>query len=157
LIVQVKAGDKLTAEWHHTLDSAGTNDPSDPIDKGHLGPIIVYLAKVDDALTTKVTGLKWFKIYEDGMDSNKEWAVTRLYNNKGKVDFTLPSCIQSGQSVCLFVFISAYTRSDSDVQIPSQGRDHRSAWRRKLSWSTAVRLPHIVCAENPPTDLGPAP
>jgi hypothetical protein len=55
------------------------------------------MAKVDDALTTKVTGLKWFKIYEDGMDSKGQWAVSRLYNNKGKVDFTLPSCVQSGQ------------------------------------------------------------
>lgn len=95
----MKAGDKLTAEWHHTLDSAGTNDPADPIDKGHLGPVMVYLAKVDDALTTKITGLKWFKIYEDGMDSKGQWGVSRLYNNKGKVDFTMPSCIQPGQSV----------------------------------------------------------
>ena len=60
---------------------------------------MVYLAKVDSALTTTVTGLKWFKIYEDGLDSNGTWAVTRLYNNKGKVEFTLPKCIQSGQYV----------------------------------------------------------
>ncbi|KAF2465229.1 glycoside hydrolase [Lindgomyces ingoldianus] len=95
--MQVKAGDKLTAEWHHTLDSGSTGEAQDPIDKGHLGPVMVYLAKVDDALTTKVTGLKWFKIYEDGLDSKGQWAVTRLYNNKGKVNFTLPSCVQSGQ------------------------------------------------------------
>ncbi|KAF2800427.1 lytic polysaccharide monooxygenase [Melanomma pulvis-pyrius CBS 109.77] len=94
---QVKAGDKLTAEWHHTLDSAGTGDAQDPIDKGHLGPVMVYMAKVDDALTTKVTGLKWFKIYQDGMDSKGQWGVSRLYNNKGKVDFILPACVQSGQ------------------------------------------------------------
>jgi hypothetical protein len=74
---------------------------------------MVYLAKVDDALTTTVTGLKCkcnvismsylsdspkgFKIYEDGLDSNGTWAVTRLYNNKGKVDFVLPSCVPAGQ------------------------------------------------------------
>jgi cellulase len=73
---------------------------------------MVYLAKVDDALTTTVTGLKckWsghsltsnlttaagFKIYEDGLDSSGEWAVTRLYR-KGKVDFVLPSCVPAGQ------------------------------------------------------------
>lgn len=73
---------------------------------------MVYLAKVDDALTTTVTGLKCqssshslttnltttvgFKIYEDGLDSNGEWAVTRLYK-KGKVDFVLPSCVPAGQ------------------------------------------------------------
>lgn len=58
---------------------------------------MVYLAKVDSALTTTVTGLNWFKIYEDGMDANGTWAVTRLYNNKGKVEFTLPKCVQNGQ------------------------------------------------------------
>lgn len=93
----MKAGDKLSAEWHHTLDSTQATDNADPIDPGHLGPVMVYLAKVDSALTTTVTGLKWFKIYEDGMDANGEWAVTRLYNNKGLVDFVLPSCIPSGQ------------------------------------------------------------
>lgn len=94
---QVKAGDKLTAEWHHTLDSTQATDNQDPIDPGHLGPVMIYLAKVDNALTTTVTGLKWFKIYEDGMDSSHTWAVTRLYNNKGKLDFTFPACVPSGQ------------------------------------------------------------
>jgi hypothetical protein len=111
--MQVKAGDKLSAEWHHTLDSKPETDNQDPIDPGHLGPIMVYLAKVDNALTTTVTGLKCkyackplqnnltinagFKIYEDGLDSKGEWAVTRLYNNKGKTDFVLPSCVPAGQ------------------------------------------------------------
>ncbi|KAH9882631.1 hypothetical protein J1614_000867 [Plenodomus biglobosus] len=89
-------GDKLSAEWHHTLDSKPETDKDDPIDPGHLGPIMVYLAKVDNALTTQVTGLKWFKIYEDGLDAKGEWAVTRLYNRK-LVDFVLPTCIPSGQ------------------------------------------------------------
>lgn len=95
-IINVKAGDKLSAEWHHTLDSKPETDKEDPIDPGHLGPIMVYLAKVDNALTTQVTGLKWFKIYEDGLDAKGEWAVTRLYNRK-LVDFVLPTCISSGQ------------------------------------------------------------
>ncbi|OWY46436.1 hypothetical protein AALT_g2419 [Alternaria alternata] len=108
----VKAGDKLTAEWHHTLDSKPETDKSDPIDPGHLGPIMVYLAKVDDALSTTVTGLKWFKIYEDGMDANGEWAVTRLYNNKGLVDFVLPSCIPSGQYLLRAELIALHAASN---------------------------------------------
>lgn len=56
--MKVKAGDKLTAEWHHTLESTPETDNQDPIDAGHLGPIMVYLAKVDNALTTTVTSLK---------------------------------------------------------------------------------------------------
>lgn len=55
-------------------------------------------AKVDSALTTTVTGLKWFKIYQDGYDaSTGKWAVDTLITNKGKVTFTLPSCIAAGQ------------------------------------------------------------
>ncbi|CAN9204335.1 unnamed protein product [Alternaria alternata] len=111
-IINVKAGDKLTAEWHHTLDSKPETDKSDPIDPGHLGPIMVYLAKVDDALSTTVTGLKWFKIYEDGMDANGEWAVTRLYNNKGLVDFVLPSCIPSGQYLLRAELIALHAASN---------------------------------------------
>jgi hypothetical protein len=34
----------------------------------HQGPMIYYLAKVDDAATTKTTGLDWFKIGQDGLD-----------------------------------------------------------------------------------------
>jgi cellulase len=104
-ILAVPAGSRLATEWHHTLTSTPETDTSDPIDPGHLGPMMVYLAKVDSALTTTVTGLKWFKIWEDGMDSNGTWAVTRLYRNKGKMEFVLPKCVQSGQYVYSFHFL----------------------------------------------------
>lgn len=41
-------------------------------------------AKVDNATQTDVTGLKWFKIYEDGLTaSDQTWGVDRLIANKG--------------------------------------------------------------------------
>ncbi|KAG9103176.1 hypothetical protein FRC06_011876 [Ceratobasidium sp. 370] len=95
-VITVPAGATITHEWHHTLDSAGTSDTADPIDPGHLGPVMVYLAKVPDATQTSVTGLKWFKIAEDGLDSNGVWGVTRLYNAKGKATAVIPKCIPSG-------------------------------------------------------------
>ncbi|KAG8804981.1 hypothetical protein FRC17_005791, partial [Serendipita sp. 399] len=94
-IIPVPAGATVTAEFHHTLTS-GPSDPEDPIAKGHNGPIMVYLAKVDSALQTSVTGLKWFKIYEDGLTSDGRWAVERLIDNKGKVNFKVPTCIANG-------------------------------------------------------------
>lgn len=57
-IINVPAGSKVTTEWHHTLDGANAADGDDPISPGHLGPVMVYLAKVDNALTSTVTGLK---------------------------------------------------------------------------------------------------
>ncbi|EJD34799.1 hypothetical protein AURDEDRAFT_140513 [Auricularia subglabra TFB-10046 SS5] len=96
VVIPVPAGSTVTTEWHHTLDSAGTNDPADPVDASHNGPIMTYLAAVPNATQTSVTGLKWFKIYEDGLDSNGQWAVQRLIANKGKVSFKIPSCIANG-------------------------------------------------------------
>lgn len=43
VVISVPAGATVTAEWHHTLDSAGTGDSADPIDPSHKGPIISYL------------------------------------------------------------------------------------------------------------------
>ncbi|KAJ3491709.1 hypothetical protein NLI96_g527 [Meripilus lineatus] len=96
-VINAAAGSQVTAEWHHTLNGADPSDSADPIDASHKGPVMVYLAKVPSALQTTVTGLQWFKIWEDGMDSSQKWGVDRLIANKGKVTFTLPSCIQAGQ------------------------------------------------------------
>ena len=56
----------------------------------------MYLAKVPDATQQSVTGLKWFKIAEDGLDANGVWGVTRLFNAKGKANAVIPKCIPSG-------------------------------------------------------------
>ncbi|CCA67657.1 related to cel1 protein precursor [Serendipita indica DSM 11827] len=94
-IINVPAGATLTAEWHHGGNGADPSDASDPIDPSHKGPLMAYLAKVDNALTTTVTGLKWFKIYEDGL-TGTTWAVDKMIANKGKHSFTVPSCIPPG-------------------------------------------------------------
>ncbi|EIM85952.1 uncharacterized protein STEHIDRAFT_98247 [Stereum hirsutum FP-91666 SS1] len=98
VIINTVAGEPVTAEWHHTLAGADPSDPADPIDPSHKGPVIAYLAKVENATQTDVTGLDWFKIYEDGLTvSDQSWGVDRLIANKGKVTFNLPSCIEAGQ------------------------------------------------------------
>ncbi|KAK0455632.1 glycoside hydrolase [Desarmillaria tabescens] len=97
-VITVPVGSTVTAEWHHTLDGANSADSSDPIDSSHKGPVMSYLAKVDNATQTDVTGLAWFKIYEDGYDaSSSTWAVDTLIANEGKVSFTIPDCIKPGQ------------------------------------------------------------
>ncbi|KAF3936814.1 Endoglucanase-4 [Dactylella cylindrospora] len=96
-ILDVPSGATLTMEWHHGGNGPDPNDLSDPVDPSHKGPIMVYLAKVDNALTQTVTGLKWFKIYEDGLDvATNTWAVDKFYADKGFVDFKLPTCIPPG-------------------------------------------------------------
>ncbi|KAK6351338.1 hypothetical protein TWF718_004502 [Orbilia javanica] len=96
-VIDVPSGATLTMEWHHGGNGPDPNDLSDPVDPSHKGPIMVYLAKVDSALTQTVTGLKWFKIYEDGLDvATNTWAVDKFYADKGFVNFKVPSCIPPG-------------------------------------------------------------
>ncbi|KAF8195541.1 glycosyl hydrolase family 61-domain-containing protein [Pholiota molesta] len=109
-IIPVPAGAQVTAEWHHTLTSAGTGDPADPIDPSHKGPLIAYLAPIANATQSSVTGLPWFKIYEDGLDSGT-WAVDKLIANVGKVSFTIPSCVPAGQYLLRVEIIALHAAS----------------------------------------------
>jgi len=96
--ITVPAGAQVTAEWHHTLAGADPTDSADPVDPSHHGPVISYLAKIPDAQQSTVTGLQWFKIYQDGLiAANQSWGVDRMIANKGKVTFTIPPCIAAGQ------------------------------------------------------------
>ncbi|KAI0352661.1 hypothetical protein OH77DRAFT_1497889 [Trametes cingulata] len=111
-IINVPAGSPVTAEWHHTLAGADPSDPADPVDPSHKGPVMAYLAKVDNATDLTVTGLQWFKIWEDGMDSNQVWGVDRMIANKGKVTFTIPSCIEAGQYLLRVEMIALHGASN---------------------------------------------
>ncbi|TFK24833.1 endoglucanase II [Coprinopsis marcescibilis] len=95
-IVKVPAGANVTAEWHSYLPG-DQYTLLDPIALNHKGPIVAYLAKVSDAAQSNVEGLKWFKIYEDGLDRNKVWATEKFIQAKGMVGFRLPKCIEPGQ------------------------------------------------------------
>ncbi|KAI0345990.1 glycoside hydrolase family 61 protein G [Trametopsis cervina] len=97
-VVKVPAGSQFTAEFHHTSAGYVGPDPSDPLDPTDKGPILAYLAAIPSATQTDVTGLKWFKIWQDGLTSSpRQWGSDRLFINKGNATFTIPSCIPAGQ------------------------------------------------------------
>lgn len=83
VVASTKPGDKIGVWFQHTIGGPqGANDPDNPIAASHKGPVIAYLAKVDNAATTSQAGLKWFKIGQDTFDtSTKKWGVgmSRLY------------------------------------------------------------------------------
>ncbi|EKM51116.1 glycoside hydrolase family 61 protein [Phanerochaete carnosa HHB-10118-sp] len=112
VIITVPAGATVTAEWHHTLAGADPSDSADPVDPSHKGPVMTYLAQVPNALQTDVTGLSWFKIWEDGLDvNNQTWGVDRMIANKGKVTFTIPECIPAGQYLMRHEMIALHAAS----------------------------------------------
>ncbi|KAG8947158.1 hypothetical protein FRC04_011011 [Tulasnella sp. 424] len=120
-VINVPAGATVQAEWHHVLQPNGYNsaDTADPVDPGHLGPTLAYLAKVPDATQTDVTGLGWFKIQEDGFDGTT-WGVTRMYNAKGLHTIKIPDCIPPGNYFLraeMISFPGAYHGTDPGVTI----------------------------------------
>ncbi|OGM50749.1 endoglucanase [Aspergillus bombycis] len=79
--LEVKAGDKVTFEWHHDSRS----DSDDIIASSHLGPVMTYMAPTEKG----TAGNGWVKIAEDGY-TDGTWAVDTLIKNRGKHSITVP-------------------------------------------------------------------
>ncbi|KAF2743690.1 lytic polysaccharide monooxygenase [Sporormia fimetaria CBS 119925] len=111
-VIDVKAGDRIGVQWGHVIGGAQfANDPDHPIAKSHKGPTLFYMAKVDNAATASGSGLKWFKVFEDGLDGSGQWGVDRMINSGGWVDFQLPSCIASGNYLLRTEIIALHSAS----------------------------------------------
>lgn len=79
-VIEVAPGDKFGMQWNHNIGGPTAGDGDDPIAASHKGPIMVYMAKVDDASTNDGSGLSWFKVAEEGLDtSTGTWAVDSEY------------------------------------------------------------------------------
>ncbi|RPD62198.1 hypothetical protein L226DRAFT_339386 [Lentinus tigrinus ALCF2SS1-7] len=98
VVASVPAGGVVAAEFHHTSAGYVGPDPADPLDPTNKGPVLAYLAEVPDATQDEVTGLKWFKIFEQGLNPDThQWASDLLFLNDGYVNITIPSCLKASQ------------------------------------------------------------
>ncbi|TEA14873.1 putative endo-beta-1,4-glucanase D [Colletotrichum sidae] len=110
-VITVPAGAKVGAWWGHVIGGPqGANDAEHPIAASHKGPMIVYLAKVDNAATTGTSGLKWFKVAEAGL-SGSTWAVDTMISNGGWHYFTLPTCVAPGDYLLRVELIALHSAS----------------------------------------------
>ena len=133
-VVTIPAGAKVGAWYEHVLGGPqGASDPDNPIASSHKGPLLVYLAKVlfqypqidgtrevhftnrcqvTNAATASWTGLSWFKIAEEGLNTvTGKWGVDSMIAGQGWWNFTMPACIEAGQyllRVELIALHSAY-------------------------------------------------
>ncbi|KUJ24121.1 glycoside hydrolase [Mollisia scopiformis] len=132
-VVTVPAGAIVSAWYQHVLGGPQmAGDKDNPIAASHKGPLMVYLAKVDNAGTASWTGLEWFKIAEEGLDiTTGKWGVDTMIAGNGWWSFTMPSCVAAGQylmRVELIALHSAYASggaqfyfSCSNVKITGSG------------------------------------
>ncbi|KAG8972163.1 hypothetical protein FRC05_010332 [Tulasnella sp. 425] len=88
-IINIPAGSPTAIQYDNVLQPNGWDptNPADPVDPSHKGPVMIYMAKVPSALQADVTGLGWFKVFEDGYDGS-QWGVDRMVANHGIVNFT---------------------------------------------------------------------
>ncbi|KAJ1769081.1 hypothetical protein LPJ74_004315, partial [Coemansia sp. RSA 1843] len=87
--LSIDAGETLTIRWDHA-----NNTVSLPVlPRSHLGPCMVYMAP----LSSEGNGNVWFKIYEDGYDTNsKAWCSIKLIDSWGMLDVAIPKNIPNG-------------------------------------------------------------
>lgn len=88
----VAAGSTITIEMHAQNGDRSCANPA--IGGNHDGPVIVYLSKVDNALSSP--GSNWFKIFQSGLIKNDYWGTDALNDNCGKQDLKIPSDIAPG-------------------------------------------------------------
>lgn len=114
-VFSVNAGDEIGVWFQHIIGGPqGSNDPDNPIAASHKGPVIAYLAKVDNAASASASGQKWFKIWQDTYNTgSQKWGVDNLISNGGWAKFQLPSCVAPGQyllRVEIIALHSAYSQ-----------------------------------------------
>lgn len=117
-VVTIPAGSKVGTWWQHVIGGPqGANDADNPIAKSHKGPMSVYLAKVDNAGTASTTGLKWFKVAEEGLNTaTGQWGVDTMIAGNGWWYFTMPACVAPGNYIMrgeLLALHSAYTQGQA--------------------------------------------
>ncbi|OSD05161.1 lytic polysaccharide monooxygenase [Trametes coccinea BRFM310] len=95
-ICQVMPGDEVTVEMHQQPNDRSC--ATEAIGGDHYGPVLVYMAKVDDATTAVGSSAQWFKVAEIGLPSSNPdyWGTEVLNDNCGHYTFKVPSDIAPG-------------------------------------------------------------
>ena len=99
-IAKIAAGGSMDIQWNTWPES-------------HVGPIIDYMAKVDDATSAKAADLKFFKIAEEAY-VNGEWAATKIIKNNLTWTVTIPSSIAPGQYVLRHEILALHSAGQAD-------------------------------------------
>jgi hypothetical protein len=91
-VIKVAGGDRIGAYWGHIIGGQQfPNDVDHPIAKSHKGPVMAYLAKVDNAATAGVNGLKWYSPVAPVCDNLQHMSADneRIGSRSGKTRSTL--------------------------------------------------------------------
>ncbi|KAJ2552283.1 hypothetical protein EV175_003376 [Coemansia sp. RSA 1933] len=87
--LSIDAGETLKIRWDHANNTVVLA----VLPQSHKGPCMVYMAP----LSSQGDGDVWFKIYEDGYDTQKnQWCSDKLISSWGIMNVTMPKDIPNG-------------------------------------------------------------
>jgi cellulase len=151
-VLNVAPGDKIGGWWQHVIGGAQfANDPDNPIAKSHKGPVMAYLAKVDNAASTSINGLKWFKIWQDTFDTgSRKWGVDNMVANNGWTYFNFPSCIAPGQYLLRMEILALHSaKSQGSAQFYQSCAQIQVSGSGTFTPSQTVSFPGAYKASDP--------
>lgn len=151
-IFDVAPGDKIGGWWQHVVGGAQfPGDPDNPIAPSHHGPAMAYLAKVDNAASASLGGLKWFKIWQDTFDTNtRKWGVDNMVSNGGWTTFTFPQCIAPGQYLLRMELLALHSaKSQGGAQFYQSCAQINVSGSGTFSPANTVSFPGAYSANDP--------
>ncbi|KAK2037482.1 family 61 glycosyl hydrolase [Colletotrichum somersetense] len=152
-VVSVPAGAEVGTWWARGIGRpSNANDVDQTIAASHKGPIMVYIAKVDDAVSANQKpkgGLEWFKISQKGLNYGF-WAVDELIADGGWYNFTMPSCVPPGQYLMRVEILALHSASaPGGAQFYMECAQIRVEGDGKGKPSSLVKFPGAYSATDP--------
>ncbi|KAK0639847.1 glycoside hydrolase family 61 protein [Cercophora newfieldiana] len=148
-ICDAAAGESFTVEMHSQPNDRSCT--SEAIGGRHFGPVMIYMAKVEDAATASPDGLSWFKVDEEGYDTaSKKWGTDSLNANCGKRTFEVPSKIPAGDYLVRAEAIALHTASQA-----GGAQFYMSCYQVKVAAGAGgqlpagVKIPGVYSASDP--------
>lgn len=96
----VTAGSTVTVEMHQQPGDRSCSNEA--IGGAHYGPVLVYMASVDDASSAEGDSAAWFKVFQDTWASNgtsgsdDNWGTKDLNTCCGMMDVKIPEDLAPG-------------------------------------------------------------
>ncbi|SPQ22679.1 c85eb5ef-8188-4d2e-8333-9e38c8940d7e [Thermothielavioides terrestris] len=114
----VKAGSTVTIEMHQ--QPGDRSCANEAIGGDHYGPVMVYMSKVDDAVTADGSS-GWFKVFQDSWAKNPSgstgdddyWGTKDLNSCCGKMNVKIPEDIEPGDYLLRAEVIALHVAASS--------------------------------------------
>ncbi|KAA8909303.1 glycosyl hydrolase family 61-domain-containing protein [Sphaerosporella brunnea] len=148
---EVKGGETVEFEWRTDRNIAPENYPLNEngerigvTDTSHIGPCAVYAKKVSDALTGEGPGNGWFKIMEDGLDSNGVFCTTRLRKSNAYQSAKIPMSIAPGDYLLRAELLTLKNAGPKSVGGQEQPQFYSGCVQVTITGTTGTVTPETV-------------